>query len=200
MSYYPTQGKLQAYYSAPWARAGLQSHMRYGMEVVCMMWDATVNMGSQVLRELEHLLSHSKACDGTLCGGGKMYCWAGIRTADCKGSLGRGDQLLSGPTVVHAEKGHLISLVLVRSERGNTLSRGDIVLTTVRASWRKCTHKHWKNCQDYPEVHTWVLGQPEYCEEEEADGWPEVAEEDYVEEDEALHIGQLILAEALQEG
>ncbi|KAF8258456.1 hypothetical protein EI94DRAFT_1815328 [Lactarius quietus] len=64
---------------------------------------------------------------------------------------------------------------------------------------RKCTHEHWKNCQDYPEAHTWVLGQPEYDEEEEqvhtlvwaqADDYPE-AEEDYeVEEDEALCIGQ----------
>ncbi|KAF8261343.1 hypothetical protein EI94DRAFT_1705592 [Lactarius quietus] len=66
---------------------------------------------------------------------------------------------------------------------------------------RKARHEHWKNCQDYPEEHTWVAGQPEYCEEEEevralvwaqADEWPEAAEEDYyVEEDEVLRIRQL---------
>ncbi|KAF8256935.1 hypothetical protein EI94DRAFT_1709903 [Lactarius quietus] len=82
------------------------------------------------------------------------------------------------------------------------VSRGDIVPNPVRTKRRKCTHEHWKNCQDYPEAHTWVLGQPAYSEEEEevralvwaqADGYPEAEEEDYaVEEDEALCIRQLI--------
>ncbi|KAF8265945.1 FAD/NAD(P)-binding domain-containing protein [Lactarius quietus] len=40
-SYYPAQGELQAYYSALWARAGLQAHTRCGTEVVRATWDAT---------------------------------------------------------------------------------------------------------------------------------------------------------------
>ncbi|KAF8263643.1 hypothetical protein EI94DRAFT_1703852 [Lactarius quietus] len=81
------------------------------------------------------------------------------------------------------------------------LSCGNIVQPSTTTKRRKCRHEHWKNCQDYPEEHTWVAGQPEYCEEEEevraliwaqANEWPEAAEEDYyVEEDEALRIRQL---------
>ncbi|KAF8268011.1 hypothetical protein EI94DRAFT_1700604 [Lactarius quietus] len=89
-----------------------------------------------------------------------------------------------------------------RNSKEEVMSRGDIVPTTARTKRRRCTHEHWKNCQDYPEAHTWVLGQPTYSEEEEevralvwaqADGYPAAEEEDYeVEEDEALRIRQLI--------
>ncbi|KAF8256980.1 hypothetical protein EI94DRAFT_1709829 [Lactarius quietus] len=96
-----------------------------------------------------------------------------------------------------------------RNSKEEVMSRGDIVPTTARTKSRRCTHEHWKNCQDYPEAHTWVLGQPTYSEEEEevralvwaqADGYPEAEEEDYeVEEDEALRIRQLTLAQVSQE-
>ncbi|KAF8256939.1 hypothetical protein EI94DRAFT_1709893 [Lactarius quietus] len=96
-----------------------------------------------------------------------------------------------------------------RNSEEEVMSRGDIVPTTARTKRRRCTHEHWKNCQDYPEAHTWVLGQPTYSEEEEevralvwaqADGYPAAEEEDYeVEEDEALRIRQLTLAQVSQE-
>ena len=38
-SYYPSQGELQAYWDALWARAGLRAHTRCGTEVVRATWD-----------------------------------------------------------------------------------------------------------------------------------------------------------------
>lgn len=40
-SYYPAQGELQAYWTALWARAGLQAYTRCGTEVVRATWDTT---------------------------------------------------------------------------------------------------------------------------------------------------------------
>ncbi|KAF8272832.1 hypothetical protein EI94DRAFT_1697204 [Lactarius quietus] len=114
-----------------------------------------------------------------------------------------GRKVIFAPSVQIGDNQDVLADVLRgRNSKEEVMSRGDIVPTTARTKRRRCTHEHWKNCQDYPEAHTWVLGQPTYSEEEEevralvwaqADGYPAAEEEDYeVEEDEALRIRQLI--------
>ncbi|KAF8261876.1 hypothetical protein EI94DRAFT_1809647 [Lactarius quietus] len=58
---------------------------------------------------------------------------------------------------------------------------------------RRCLHEHWKNCHDYPEVHTWESRAEEDIEEEEAVRALVAAEDDnYLAYDEACKIRQLV--------
>ncbi|KAF8264360.1 hypothetical protein EI94DRAFT_1703301 [Lactarius quietus] len=58
---------------------------------------------------------------------------------------------------------------------------------------RKCLHKHWKSCHDYPEAHTWEARDQKDIEEEEAVRALVAAEDDsYLAYDEACRVRQLI--------
>ncbi|KAF8258385.1 hypothetical protein EI94DRAFT_1708062 [Lactarius quietus] len=57
----------------------------------------------------------------------------------------------------------------------------------------KCLHEHWKNCQDYPEAHTWESRAEEEIEEEEAVRALVAAEDDsYLAYDEACKVRQFV--------
>ncbi|KAF8257312.1 hypothetical protein EI94DRAFT_1818300 [Lactarius quietus] len=57
----------------------------------------------------------------------------------------------------------------------------------------KCLHEHWKNCHDYPEVHTWEARDQKDIEEEEAVRALVAAEDDsYLAYDEACRVRQLM--------
>ncbi|KAF8260364.1 hypothetical protein EI94DRAFT_1811810 [Lactarius quietus] len=59
---------------------------------------------------------------------------------------------------------------------------------------RKCLHEHWKNCHDYPEVHTWEARDQKDIEEEEAVRALVAAEDDsYLAFDKACRVRQLAL-------
>ncbi|KAF8260505.1 hypothetical protein EI94DRAFT_1706236 [Lactarius quietus] len=58
---------------------------------------------------------------------------------------------------------------------------------------RTCLHEHWKNCQDYPEAHTWESRAEEDIKEEEAVRALVAAEDDsYLAYDEACRVRQLV--------
>ncbi|KAF8259672.1 hypothetical protein EI94DRAFT_1706935 [Lactarius quietus] len=57
---------------------------------------------------------------------------------------------------------------------------------------RNCLHEHWRNCHDYPEVHTWEARDQKDIEEEEAVRALVAAEDDnYLAYDEACRVRQL---------
>ncbi|KAF8265500.1 hypothetical protein EI94DRAFT_1804297 [Lactarius quietus] len=66
----------------------------------------------------------------------------------------------------------------------------------------KCLHEHWKNCQDYPEAHTWEARDQKDIEEEEAVRAFVAAEDNsYLAYDEACKVRQFgTLEEAMELG
>ncbi|KAF8256606.1 hypothetical protein EI94DRAFT_1710807 [Lactarius quietus] len=100
---------------------------------------------------------------------------------------------------------HLHALLCNPSEssmKSLMMLRSDPAQAAKTQRQHKCLHEHWKNCQDYPEAHTWESRAKEDIEEEEAVRALVAAEDDsYLAFDEACKVRQFILAgRLLQDG
>ncbi|KAF8261698.1 hypothetical protein EI94DRAFT_1705344 [Lactarius quietus] len=92
--------------------------------------------------------------------------------------------------------------VTYRLWRSCRVLRSDPAQAAKTQRQHKCLHEHWKNCQDYPEAHTWESRAKKDIEEEEAVRALVAAEDDsYLAYDEACKVRQFILAgRLLQDG
>ncbi|KAF8264873.1 hypothetical protein EI94DRAFT_1702908 [Lactarius quietus] len=71
--------------------------------------------------------------------------------------------------------------------------RSDLAQAPKTQKQHKCLHEHWKNCQDYPEAHTWEARDQKDIEEEEAVRALVAAEDDsYLTYDEACRVRQFV--------
>jgi hypothetical protein len=60
--------------------------------------------------------------------------------------------------------------------------------------WRKCLHDHWKECQDWPEMHMFVKMKPEDMEEMPGEA-EEYAEDEDSQQEDALEVARLVSCE-----
>ncbi|KAF8258132.1 hypothetical protein EI94DRAFT_1708279 [Lactarius quietus] len=83
--------------------------------------------------------------------------------------------------------------IIIRTSYPCALLRSDLAQAVETQKQHKCLHEHWKNCQDYPEAHTWESRAEEDIKDEKAVCALIAAEDDsYLAYEEACRVRQLV--------